>query len=68
MAYQLKRRIQKLDASADGDFGNKLGLLAARLSGIDPERIAAAGRGNEGYLNSLIDGDGRITWDGFCFL
>jgi hypothetical protein len=39
MAYQLKRRIQKLEASVDGDFGNKLRLLAAMLPGIDPKRI-----------------------------
>ena len=68
MAHQLRRRIEKLEASAGGDFGDKLGLLAARLSGIDLGRIEAAARGHERYLNSLIDGYGRITWEGFCFL
>jgi hypothetical protein len=68
MAYQLKRRLQKLDTSADGDFGNKIALLAAMLPGIDPKRIEAAALGHERYLNSLIDGKGGITWEGFCFL
>jgi hypothetical protein len=68
MAYQLKRRLQKLESSTAGDFGNKLGLLPAMLPGIDPKRIEAAARGHERYLNSLIDGKGGITWEGFCFL
>jgi hypothetical protein len=68
MAYQLKRRIEKLERSGAGDFGNKLGLLAAMFPGIDSKRIEAATRGHERYLNSLIDGKGRITWEGFCFV
>jgi hypothetical protein len=68
MAYQLKRRIAKLENSTAGESGNKLGLLPAMLTGIDPKRIEAAVRGHERYLNSLMDGKGGITWEGFCFL
>ena len=68
MAYHLKRRLERLEASAGEDFGTKLRLLSAVLTGVDIERLRAAAAGHEDHLNSVINNDGGITWPGFCFL
>ena len=67
MTKTLKKRIEQLERTSDGDLDARLRALAERV-GIDPERLLALVGQHRERLSREIGTDGMVTWETACWL
>ena len=67
MARDLKRRIERLEASGGSDFEKNIRLLAPKI-GIEPDELLQVVKGHAPYLKKQVQDGGTITWEGFCLV
>ena len=64
MAHDLKRRVEKLEASGGSDFEKNIRLLAPKI-GVSPDDLLRVVKPHESYLKKQVQNGGTITWEGF---